>query len=279
MGDLLKNIREIHQIGTGTREQLVHSGQCPSFAHYGLTLAGISHATRQFHFARHAPQMVQLLVGLAGQGRVLVRGEWRTCLPGMAYITPANQLHAYRGADAAHWKVGWAIYRLQLPPSVPPLPHVKEPLLLTVDPRPWEQVLLGLVSETSGQNGDPVLLEHWTGLLHGYALRMMEGSRPAKLWRLWALVQQDLAYRWTLDELATKSALAKENLRRICVAETGRSPMQQVLHLRMQHAVSLLTSRQKVLSVAAAVGYENVFAFSTAFHRVMGRPPSQFRQR
>jgi AraC-like DNA-binding protein len=276
MSEILKNIREINQIGAGTREYLVHPSQCPAFDHFGLLLAGISLGTRQFQFTRKSPNMAQALVGLAGKGQVLVKGQWKTCAPGMAYITPAHQLHAYRGVGNKRWKVGWAIYRGDKLPADSALASLEEPVLISVDPRPWEQVLQGLVIE-AGQQGDPILLEHWTGLLHGYASRMMQTSHSARLWRLWSLIQKDLAYRWTLDELASKSGLEKENLRRICRSETGRSPMQQVTHLRMQHAVSLLASSQKVLSVAATVGYENMFAFSTAFKRVMGRSPRQFR--
>lgn len=194
----------------------------------------------------------------------------------MAYITPAGQAHAYHATGAKPWKVAWVIYGIAPVPHHPNLPSVAKPILCEVDPRPWEQAVQGLIVESS-RSGDPVLLEHWTGLVHGYAVQMMQRNHSSRLWRLWQSVQADLSLPWTLDGLARNSGFDKENLRRICLSETGRSPMQQVTRLRMQHAVSLLASDQKVQAVAEAVGYENVFAFSTAFKRQMGRSPKEFR--
>ena len=48
-------------------------------------------------------------------------------------------------------------------------------------------------------------------------------------------------------------------------------------HLRMSHAVSLLTAGGKIADVAHQSGYDNPFAFSTAFKRVMKKSPSKFR--
>ena len=278
MGEILKNIREIHRIGKGTREQLTHPGQCPPLRRYGVWVAGISHATRGFHFVRPSPNMAQLLVCLEGRGRVLVDGHWRTCDQGMAYLTPAHRLHAYRADDAGRWKIGWAMYQGDRTEERFQLPPLTEPILIPVDPRPWEHVLRGLAIE-SEEGGNPVLQEHWTGLLHGYAMRMLQRHPEARLGPLWRCVQESLSQRWTLNRLSRQAFLDKERLRRLCHAETGRSPMQQVAYLRMQHAVSLLATDAKVMTVASTVGYENMFAFSTAFKRFMGHSPRAFRKR
>jgi len=56
--------------------------------------------------------------------------------------------------------------------------------------------------------------------------------------------------------------------------------MHQVIFMRMQRAAEILASTDdKVEAVAAAVGYSNSFAFSVAFKRWMGWPPSEFRRR
>jgi AraC-like DNA-binding protein len=45
----------------------------------------------------------------------------------------------------------------------------------------------------------------------------------------------------------------------------------------MRHAAGLLVrTNQKIAVVAADVGYQNAFAFSTAFKRVMGISPAEF---
>jgi transcriptional regulator GlxA family with amidase domain len=55
--------------------------------------------------------------------------------------------------------------------------------------------------------------------------------------------------------------------------------MQHVTHLRMRRAETLLQSTTAKLAVIARmVGYENVFAFSTAFRRIYHVPPSLRRE-
>jgi len=53
--------------------------------------------------------------------------------------------------------------------------------------------------------------------------------------------------------------------------------MRHLTCLRMRHAVSLLSAGAKVGAAAHALGYENAYAFSTAFKRHMGRTPSDFK--
>jgi transcriptional regulator GlxA family with amidase domain len=69
-----------------------------------------------------------------------------------------------------------------------------------------------------------------------------------------------------------------EHLRRLCIREFRHSPMHHVSHLRMQRAGELLVSTQrKVQDIARAVGYEDPFAFATAFKRHMKTTPTRFR--
>jgi len=48
----------------------------------------------------------------------------------------------------------------------------------------------------------------------------------------------------------------------------------------MRRAASLLTgSERRIDAIATAVGYENAFAFSTAFKRHMKKTPSAYRSK
>jgi AraC-like DNA-binding protein len=139
-----------------------------------------------------------------------------------------------------------------------------------------EYVLWGLHHEITTQR-DPALLEHWTELLHAQAGRIVGSQHPARLWRLWQKVQTNLAFAWSLPKLAESAGVGPEYLRLLCRRELGTSPMRQVTRLRMQQAISLLSEGYKVSAIASAVGYDNAYAFSTAFKRITGRSPSHFR--
>jgi transcriptional regulator GlxA family with amidase domain len=125
---------------------------------------------------------------------------------------------------------------------------------------------------------EPVALQSLAALVDAYARRAI--AAPSRLAPLWAVVDSDLARPWTLKELAALVYVTPEQLRRICRRELGCSPMRHVTELRIRESTSLLASEfNTVERVASLVGYENAFAFSTAFKRHVGVPPSAFRIR
>jgi len=80
-----------------------------------------------------------------------------------------------------------------------------------------------------------------------------------------------------LERLARLAHMSTEHLRRLCRRQLGRSPMHQVIFLRMRRAAELLaTTDEKVETIAAAVGYQNPFAFSNTFKKWTGWRPSEF---
>ena len=100
-----------------------------------------------------------------------------------------------------------------------------------------------------------------------------------RLWVLWESVGKNLAADWSLATLARQCHYGPEQLRRLCLRELGRSPMQHLTYMRMQHAQDLLeSSNDKLEVVAAQVGYENAIVFSRAFKRWIGRSPSEYRR-
>jgi AraC-like DNA-binding protein len=59
----------------------------------------------------------------------------------------------------------------------------------------------------------------------------------------------------------------------------GRPPMQYLTNWRMQLAANyLLSGMESVAVVASRVGYESEAAFSRAFKKAVGTPPSQWRK-
>ncbi len=272
MGETLPRLCEIQQIGKRTVEYLIYPESCLVLKQNGIHLAGISHATSEFQFVRHNWPHGQILVCFRGEGKVLVDGQWKSCQAGQAYVTPPGVPHAYHATE--HWEVGWITYQKErLGRSVS---MIEKPMLVEVNPMPLEHVLRGLHQEISLLH-EPVILEHWEELLCRTGERILDLWRTSRLWRLWQRVQEDLSYPWKLEDLARIAGLHSEQLRRVCKHEMGLSPMQQVTRLRMQHAVSVISAGYKVEYVAELVGYENPFAFSTAFRRHCGLPPSSFR--
>lgn len=261
-------LREIQILGRRTREFLISHTQCPPLRERGIGLAGISWASKQFHIERLRPTIMQILIGVAGEGSAWIDGKWRVCRPGHGYLTPPLQPHGYQ--TQSDWQLVWVILYPHAPLAFPDRPTLRE-----MNPEPLLHILHGLYLEISMGAHKPAL-EHWSELLW-HALTNLVETPPSRLWHLWKQVQENPGEDWSLERLARTAMLGPENLRLICQRELGRSPVEHLTHLRMQHASSLLRGGHKVEFVARCVGYENPFAFSTAFKRIAGVSPSQIK--
>ena len=151
---------------------------------------------------------------------------------------------------------------------------------MRIDPWRLHGIIQGLYREFVGA-GDAIVMHHWAELLHLQVKRMTQPwHRQHRLWRLWEAVDADLARPWTVRELATLACMSGEYLRTLCHRHLGRAPGQHVAYLRMQRAAALLkTTDWTIEAIAHTVGYDNPFAFSTAFRRWMHLPPSAYRSR
>jgi AraC-like DNA-binding protein len=87
------------------------------------------------------------------------------------------------------------------------------------------------------------------------------------------------AHRWTVEELARRTAYSRSSLTERFSRLLGRAPMKYLSEWRLQVAAGLLRdTRLGVAGVAYRVGYESEEAFSRAFKRAMGRSPAQWRR-
>jgi AraC-like DNA-binding protein len=89
-------------------------------------------------------------------------------------------------------------------------------------------------------------------------------------------VHADPTHRWTVEELARRTACSRSVLTERFGRLLGRPPMQYLADRRLQMAAGLL--RDTPLAVAYRIGYESEEAFNRAFKRAMGRPPAQWRR-
>lgn len=267
------DLREIHSIGPDTQEWLVPSEHVSALTEHGVWMAGWSIARAGFAYTRPDWDLGHVLISLEGTGAVWIDGQWQLCGPGQAYLAPPHVLHAYRALpDMPPWHVAWAS-------CFAPYVTTPQPQLITVEVEPFFLLLKQLHAESMGQ-ADPEALASWTSLLALHLRRLCHTETgDARLRMAFDAVRRNLAHPWTLNELTELAGLSDEHLRRLCLSEYGHSPMAHVTQLRMQHAASLLPSgRYTVAEVAYRVGYENPFAFSTAFRRTQGASPSTLRR-
>lgn len=93
-----------------------------------------------------------------------------------------------------------------------------------------------------------------------------------------AIIDQHLADPLPVAALATHCHVSESTLLRAFARELGVSPGHYARERRLEGALLLLKSeRYSVGEVAARVGYASLAAFTGAFHRRFGAPPSSMR--
>jgi AraC-like DNA-binding protein len=88
------------------------------------------------------------------------------------------------------------------------------------------------------------------------------------------------AHDWTLESLSREAGLSRTSLAERFTEYVGLPPMQYLANWRMQLAATeLRAGTDSIAAVAARVGYASDAAFSRAFKKALGVPPSQWRTR
>lgn len=99
-----------------------------------------------------------------------------------------------------------------------------------------------------------------------------------QLGRMVALMQSRLEAPLAISEVCRRASVEESTARRLFKRFLGRTPSAYYLRLRLERAQTLLRySHLGVAEIAAAVGFADTAAFSHAFKRIHGRPPSQAR--
>lgn len=110
--------------------------------------------------------------------------------------------------------------------------------------------------------------EHWTSWLGAL--------RDPQLGAVVVAMHADPAAAWTLDSLAALARLSRSRFAERFAAQVGQAPLAYLTGVRLERSTALLNQGRSVREVGRAVGYQSEAAFSRAFTRRYGVPPSRF---
>lgn len=92
-------------------------------------------------------------------------------------------------------------------------------------------------------------------------------------------MKENIQKKLTLKELSRKAGLSPSHFSFKFYKKTGRSPMDYLIHLRIQRACQFLdNSELRIGEVSEKVGYEDNFYFSRIFKKIMGVSPVKYRK-
>jgi AraC family transcriptional regulator len=123
-------------------------------------------------------------------------------------------------------------------------------------------------------------------LLASHLLLRHAGVKPVRrvplpdfrLRRLDEFMRAHLGRPLTLNELAREAGLSPFHLLRVFRRAYGETPVRRLTRLRMEAARHhLQTGHEPVSAIAFLCGYENPSHFATAFRRIVGVSPTNYR--
>ena len=172
--------------------------------------------------------------------------------------------------------------------SLPRLLHLRAP-----DDGGWiAQFMHHAVAESRARHpGGEAMLARMSEMMFVDAVRRYTASLPADsagwlaglrdplVGHALALLHEDPAQDWTIDEIGRRIGLSRSALHERFVQLIGVPPMQYLAQWRMQTAARmLLETRATVATIAVEVGYDSEAAFARAFKRLVGQPPAAWRR-
>ena len=174
--------------------------------------------------------------------------------------------------------------------ALPPVIHTHE---LATEAGPWLAQTVKLLAFESAHDhpGAATVVARVVDALFVYVIRSVLAKLPEreaswlrglvtpKIGDALRLIHRDPAKEWTLASLAREVGMSRSAFAERFAEAVGQSPMQYLIHWRVQKAASLLRSGDDgVDAIAARVGYQSGVAFAKAFKRSMGKSPGAYRK-
>jgi AraC-like DNA-binding protein len=177
----------------------------------------------------------------------------------------------------------------QLIEALPPIIHLEAATTTRTD---WLRATLELMGEETrhARPGSEAVISRLCDIIVIQAIRTWIDRDPAaqtgwlgalrdeQIGAAIAAVHSDPARHWTVASLAEEVAMSRSAFAARFSELVGEPAMRYVTRWRMHVALHLLeTGDAGVAEVSSLVGYESEAAFSRAFKRMMGHPPSSSR--
>lgn len=274
--------QEIQNIHEDCNELFICLPEFKSLSPNSVRLAGISELRTLYQIGRVANQTHLLLFTRNGYGRLKTADGEFEISPQTLTVLPAGKGFYFELASQ-EWQTCWFILKdsqqwkgiNQMPQEVF---HCREVNVVHSTLK-----LLHQQHELEG-SGKSAMESELMDILFRY-LKLALGNRQSvsdadsRIWDFITQLSGRLHIRWTTEKIAEELHLSEPHLFRLFKANVGKSPMQYLTELRIQHASELLKhSNLSIEQIALCVGYNDGTSFSHRFRKAVGASPGIWRQ-
>jgi len=245
----------------------------------------------RYHFCERPAGTAEhiLIFCAAGEGWYTVDGVTHSLYANETLFIPRGVPHAYGASQDAPWSIHWAHFRGNDGRFY--LSQVPEGHKLLLE-RACRDRVEQLFERCHNLLHDGFLvsrLVHVTQIMHhllGELFYNNPAFSPAQRTNRFHSIEPALSYlrqntdkQVPLAQMAEQSGLSIPHFSRLFKQQTGYSPKDYFIHLKVQRAISLLLlSKMTIREVAIMVGYDDPYYFSRLFKKVVGVSPNALRQ-
>jgi len=222
-----------------------------------------------------------LWIVLDGVGHIRIQDEEHAVTQGFSVCFSPGDWRVSATHDRRHpLQVFYCHFKVS-EKSIPPNanPFLPRPLFREIDSHLWTTVreLSGVGQNTPPSPYHELLL--WQLLLKENASAPVQRSSSEDRVRLQVRqLKEDPTTNRGIEQMAREAGLSAGHYRRIFKKVTGESPVQFMIHCRIERAVYYLReTRLSIDQIGSIVGYRDIYFFSRQFKEVMGCSPSVFR--
>lgn len=225
-----------------------------------------------------------------GKGWAEIDGRRFGVAAGEVLFIPANKPHAYGADDHDPWSIHWAHFAGTAGASYASLMPAREYVLSIPSANAKEIARMFRESyrlASTGLTGRTLLLvshilRYVLGLLFFQTGRSLGGASRAiahDLTKSIEFMRANVARSLTLQELSRHAGLSPTRYSVLFREQTGSSPVEHHIRLRMQAACHYLDATAlSIKEVAAKLGYDDPYYFSRLFQKTLGCSPLVYRR-
>lgn len=246
----------------------------------------------EFHYREriHGADQHILVYCIEGKGELEINKKKYNIQRDFFFIIPMNVSHNYKADENEPWTIYWMHFKGNHANAIVDL-LVKQ-IGSNQSQLPFHEERLHLFNEMysnleKGYSLDNLLyvnmcLWHYlTSFIYG---DKFNGSKKAgkisKIDVSIELMQSKINETLSLEEIAQKINLSASHFSNLFKIQTGFSPIEYFIHLKIQKACQyLLFTELRVKEVAFKLGMDDPYYFSRIFTKVMGISPNEYRKK